>query len=155
VTSEWNKPPADSYKIGYGKPPVDKRFRKGQSGNPGGRPRGMTAGRAAALTLKEAYRPVKVKEGDKVMNMPAIQAVLRSQLALAIKGNGPAQRWVLEVIRTIEREIEAQTAATESQKAERREMSELEIGRRLAFVLELIARGEIKAKLPEKTEPSE
>ena len=27
--------------------------------------------------------------------------------------------------------------------------SELEIGRRLAFVLELIARGEVKAKMPE------
>jgi hypothetical protein len=30
--------------------------------------------------------------------------------------------------------------------------SELEIGRRLAFVLELIARGEIKAKLPKTGE---
>jgi hypothetical protein len=27
-----------SYEIGYGKPPVHSRFRKGQSGNPGGRP---------------------------------------------------------------------------------------------------------------------
>ena len=155
MTSPKKKLPEEEHKVGYGKPPVHTRFSKGQSGNPGGRPRGMTAGRAAALALKEAYRPVKVKEGDKVMNMPAIQAVLRSQVALAAKGNGPAQRALIEVIRTIEREIEAQTAATESQKAERRKMSELEIGRRLAFVLELIARGEIKAKLPKKTEPSE
>jgi hypothetical protein len=27
-----------SYEVGYGKPPVHSRFRKGQSGNPGGRP---------------------------------------------------------------------------------------------------------------------
>jgi hypothetical protein len=37
--------------------------------------------------------------------MPAIQAVLRSQVALAAKGNGPAQRALIEVIQTIEREI--------------------------------------------------
>ena len=155
MTSEGNKPPVDEYKVGYGKPPVHTRFSKGQSGNPGGRPRGMTAGRANALALKEAYRLVTVREGDKSITMPAIQAVFRSQVALAFRGNGPAQRGLIELTRTSEREIEAQTAATESQKAERRKMSELEIGRRLAFVLELIARGEIKAKLPEKTEPSE
>ena len=27
------------YPVGYGKPPVESRFRKGKSGNPGGRPR--------------------------------------------------------------------------------------------------------------------
>src|SRR5205085_2700242 len=80
------------HKVGYGKPPVHTRFCKGRSGNPGGRPRGMTAGRAAALALKEAYRLVTVREGDKVLTVPAIQAVLRSQVALAAQGNGPAQR---------------------------------------------------------------
>jgi hypothetical protein len=45
--------PADDHEVGYRKPPAHSRFRKGQSGNPGGRPRGMTAGRATALALKE------------------------------------------------------------------------------------------------------
>jgi hypothetical protein len=35
--------------------------------------------------------------------MPAIQVVLRSQVALAAKGNGPAQRTVIEAIQAIER----------------------------------------------------
>src|SRR5260370_13873183 len=91
--------------VGYGKPPSRTRFRKGVSGNPGGRPRGMTAGRATALAIKEAYRLVTVREGDQVLTMPAVQAVLRSQVALAAKGNGPAQRALIEVIQTIEREI--------------------------------------------------
>jgi Family of unknown function (DUF5681) len=90
--------------VGYGKPPSRTRFRKGVSGNPGGRPRGITAGRATALAIKEAYRLVTVREGDKVLTMPAIQAVLRSQIALAAKGNGPAQRALIEVIQAIERE---------------------------------------------------
>lgn len=98
------KPPRKPYEVGYGKPPSGTRFRKGISGNPGGRPRGITGGRATALAIKEAYRAVTVREGDKVITMPAIQAVLRSQIALAAKGNGPAQRTLINVIRAIERE---------------------------------------------------
>jgi hypothetical protein len=90
--------------VGYGKPPTRTRFRKGVSGNPGGRPRGMTAGRANMLALKEVYRLVTVREGDKILTLPAFQAVLRSTVALAAKGNGPAQRFLIEVIQAIERE---------------------------------------------------
>ena len=63
MTSREKELSSDEYKMGYGKPPVQTRFRKGTSGNAGGRPRGMTAGRANALALKEAYRLVTVREG--------------------------------------------------------------------------------------------
>jgi hypothetical protein len=124
------------YEEGYGKPPVRTRFRKGQSGNPGGRPRGITAGRARALALKEAYRMVTVKAGDKITRLPALQAILRGQIALAAKGNGPAQRAVIEVVQAIEREVAAQAAAETKAKANERPMSDLEAARRIAFLLE-------------------
>lgn len=54
------------------------------------------------LLLKEAYRRVAVKEGDTVIRIPALQAVARSQIALAAKGNGPAQRAVIKTIQEIE-----------------------------------------------------
>ena len=45
-----------------------------------------------------------VREGDKIVKMPAIQAVHRSQIALAAKRNGPAQRAVFRVVQAIEKE---------------------------------------------------
>ena len=43
------------FEVGFGKPPRHSRFKKGQSGNPGGRPSGMTQGRATDLALKQAF----------------------------------------------------------------------------------------------------
>ncbi len=98
-----------SYAVGKGKPPVHTQFRKGQSGNPGGRPRGVTAGRAQTLALEEAYRVITVKDGKDMVALPALQAILRSQIALAAKGNGPAQRAVIAMVQALEDGIEAKT----------------------------------------------
>jgi Family of unknown function (DUF5681) len=135
--SDPRKTPGGHYEVGYGKPPQRTRFRKGQSGNPGGRPRGMTAGRANALALKEAYRKVNVKAGDRIIKLPALQAILRSQVALAAKGNGPAQRAVMEAVQAIEREVAAQAAAETEDKANQPPMSDIERAQRIAFFLEL------------------
>jgi hypothetical protein len=123
------------YEVGYGKPPVHTRFRKGVSGNPRGGSRAQRAARARALALKEAYRLVTVREGDKVTSLPAIQAVMRSQFALAVKGNGPAQRAMIAAIHAMEQELAAEAAAEEQAEAELRPMTNLEAGRRIASML--------------------
>jgi Family of unknown function (DUF5681) len=102
MTARKNK--SVPYKVGYGKPPRHAQFRKGQSGNPGGRPRPPVTERAKALALQEAYRTITVKEDGRTLTLPAIQAVLRSQIGLVAKGNVQAQRAVLATIRTIENE---------------------------------------------------
>jgi hypothetical protein len=135
MTVRGQKPRIGGNVVGYGKPPVHTRFGKGQSGNPGGRPRGITNGKATALALKEAYRLVTVREGDKVITLPAIQAILRSQVALAAKGNGPAQRAIIEAVQAIEREVAEQAAATKYEESNTPAMSDFEIARRIAFVL--------------------
>ena len=87
------------YGTGYGRPPQHTRFRKGQSGNPKGRPRVDKAsgfGSAYALTLKEAERRITVREGDKVNQISTIEAVHRAQSAAALKGNAYAQKHVIE-----------------------------------------------------------
>jgi hypothetical protein len=87
----------ESSSVGYGRPPVHSRFRKGQSGNPTGKRRHGEAERAEALIRQEVYRLLNVREGDAVTKMPALQAVIRSLINCAAKGNVPAQRAFLKL----------------------------------------------------------
>jgi hypothetical protein len=92
----------DSNPVGYGRPPVHSRFRKGQSGNPSGKRQHGEAERVDALIRQEAYRPLTVREGDTVTKMSALQAVIRSHMACAAKGNVTAQRALLKLVQDIE-----------------------------------------------------
>src|SRR6267378_5370806 len=94
----------------YRKPPVAHQFKKGTSGNPNGRPRkkavqpgfgalgGGITDRLGSMALDEAIRPVTVREGDKVSEIPAMQALIRTMFRAAAQGDTKAGRQLLEVI---------------------------------------------------------
>ena len=65
---------------GYKRTPEHSRFKKGQSGNPSGRPKSGAAipARAYDLTLKAAERMVRVREGDQVYEISSLEAVVRA-----------------------------------------------------------------------------
>lgn len=97
------------YEVGYGKPPVETRFRPGKSGNPGGRPKGarnkhprLNEERLKDIILCEAYRTIKVRDGDRMVSVPIAQAVVRSLAVNAAKGQHRAQRLFSELLAATE-----------------------------------------------------
>ena len=56
------------------------------------------------MLMEEAYRKVTVREGEKAIELPAIQAVFRAMNVSAIKGNRFAQRTLAELVRGVEEE---------------------------------------------------
>lgn len=64
---------------GYGKPPKDKQFKKGQPGNPYGRPRkapvevNLSDQPMLSAVLKSAGKTVRMREGDKTTEVPGVK----------------------------------------------------------------------------------
>ena len=105
--------PAEETPRRYRNPPVEHRFRKGVSGNPRGRPRNTRAlvstkiggqpgigfeDRIKSLAIEEAYRPITIREGDRVERVPVIQAILRKVAVAAANGNTRAQQNYLTLL---------------------------------------------------------
>jgi|TARA_B110000438_G_scaffold181427_1_gene173343 hypothetical protein len=88
------------YKIGYGKPPKKTQFKKGQSGNPKGRPKG-TKNLATDLE-EEMYETIEVFEGGRPIKVTKQRAMLKRLIEKALKGDLKAISTLLQLTSDIE-----------------------------------------------------
>jgi hypothetical protein len=119
------KKPAQDGGVGYGRPPVHSRFRKGQSGNPTGKRQPDKADDVKQLVRQEAERMLTIREGDKVIRMPALQAVFRSQIASAVKGNVAAQRAVIKIFQDLEASAQAARGGADAGKKSKKDLNDM------------------------------
>ena len=104
MTGTKATPGGCAYGVGYGRPPEAGRFRKGVSGNPGGKLKGTKnrprpeSDRLRALIRREAYRPVKLRIDGAEVTLPLAQAAMRSLGTAAIKGETRALAIFLKLL---------------------------------------------------------
>lgn len=91
---------------GYGRPPVSGQFKKGQSGNPKGRPRGARnkaqteIAKLVDVVAHEAEREIPTGSNGEVLSVK--QAATRAILFKAVKGSAHAQRHAIQLIKQSE-----------------------------------------------------
>lgn len=72
------------YEVGYGKPPKHTRFKKGQSGNPKGRPKG--AQNVGSMLEQIFFRKIPISDGGVRREVTMLEAILRQVVNGAAKG---------------------------------------------------------------------
>lgn len=97
----------DDYEVGYGKPPKSTRFRKGQSGNPKGRPKGS---RNFANDLDDVLNAkMMVNENGRTRKVSTQLAALMRLREKALKGDPRALNRLLSMAheRSAEKEVQS------------------------------------------------
>lgn len=104
MTGTRGTPGGGAYEVGYGRPPEAGRFRKGVSGNPGGKAKGTKnrprpeSDRLRQMIRREAYRPVKLRVDGAEVTLPLAQAAMRALGSSALKGETRALAIFLKLL---------------------------------------------------------
>jgi hypothetical protein len=113
------------YAVGYGKPPAEHRFKKGNRANPGGKRRKILPAEDVVpqlavdsvheMLMAEARRMVRVKAGGRMVEIPALQSAFREVALKAARGNRLAMATMVQLV--MRSEAAERTAAAEREAA--------------------------------------
>ncbi len=93
-----NQKPNDDYDVGYAKPPVETQFKKGQSGNPKGRPPKDKSQRQVALrVLSEKQRLNGQPRGARVL-YTGLELVIMTVKQMAAAGHNQATKLLMKFL---------------------------------------------------------
>jgi hypothetical protein len=96
------------YQVGYGKPPRHSQFKRGQSGNPRGRPAGSK--NFATLVSEALNEPVIVTEDGGRRKITKREAIVTQLVNRSAKADWHAIKILLDIVRELEGRIEPETA---------------------------------------------
>lgn len=89
----------NAHKVGYKNPPAHSQFKKGQSGNPKGRPKQEVS--MLNTLCRVLGENVSVRIGDEVIRMPAFEAMIRAHAINAAKGDVKAFKIFVSLVREL------------------------------------------------------
>lgn len=84
------------YDVGYGKPPVKNQFKKGKSGNPSGRAKRKPPLDPQKILIAELKSLATIIENGKKKRITKAEALAKSVVAAALKGDKAARKYVVE-----------------------------------------------------------
>jgi hypothetical protein len=87
---------ATQYEVGYGRPPVAHQFKKGQSGNPKGRRKGLHS--VEPLVFKELKGLVVVQEGGRRRSISKLEAAAKQVANKAASGDFRVLKFLFELM---------------------------------------------------------
>lgn len=96
----------DEYRVGPGRPPRDKQFKKGQSGNPGGR---RTGSRNVRTVLREELE-AEIRMAGSAQTIPVLRALVKMLIQKGLKGD---LRAIESLLDRVERHAEPDGAGRE------------------------------------------
>ena len=112
------------YQVGYGKPPQHTRFKKGESGNPSGRPKGSK--NLTTLLEKELKQRVLVTENGRRRSISKQEAMVKHLVNKAVSGDRALMQLLLEEIRLLEARAAASPSGTNLDEADREVMRQIQ-----------------------------
>ncbi|WP_068318416.1 DUF5681 domain-containing protein [Aliiruegeria sabulilitoris] len=102
--------PEKNYEVGYGRPPKRTQFKKGQSGNPKGRPKGAKGFNASLQ--RELETKVIVREGNREVKISKAEAAAKRLVATALKGDMKALTMLARFDADLSGRLDADAAGT-------------------------------------------
>ena len=85
-----------NYEVGYKSPPQGSQFKKGQSGNRDGRPKGTK--NLKTDLQEELQEQIRVREGDRAITISKQRAIVKSLIAKTLKGDNRATNTLLRAM---------------------------------------------------------
>jgi hypothetical protein len=112
MSDDEKKKRAD-FGVGYGKPPKRTQFRKGQSGNAKGRPRGATDTKKSLRKMLNRSTPVKI--GEEVKHLSTLELSLERTSEGVRKGDKSSVARTIKYAIDLDRDEEAKGASAPAQ----------------------------------------
>ncbi len=108
---------ADDYVVGYKNPPKDSQFKKGQSGNPGGRPKGSknktefhpiskTSFEFMKMIVDMGEIEINIKKEGQMLSVSQMEALVMQLYNKAMQGDLAAAKILLEYTKKSMEELE-------------------------------------------------